>query len=376
MGRMKKLRDVSIFLRMASRPVPRVTRMMAVAKEAGLDAKFVGAYRDRQLPSHDEWEGFSITRVGMPFPLLNGKRPWLYLRALASCNRGFFRQLRLERPRLVHASDIETFPASFLYRMTHRCRLIYNIHDNLAQRYSLPVMVKKLLNAIEGLAVLLSDGAVVPEEFRRTALPSWCRSMVVVIPNVPAENEQSPPPSLENTKIRIFYGGWLDRQRGFSALLKLSEEPDFDVRIAGEGSDEIVAEIERCKTVTYLGFLKSRDVIEETRRCHFVPVLYDPSREINRFAASNKLAEALAIGRPILMNRELEAAKAMQGLECVINTSYEDAGSTADRLRGMIGNPEIYRNACAEARRYYEEKYSWEKVKTASQRLLLGSRNI
>lgn len=373
---MKKLREVAVFLRMASRPVPRVTRMMAVARGAGLEAKFIGAHRDRNLPSHDEWEGFPITRVGLPFPLLNGKRPWLYLRALASCNRGFFRQLRLERPRIVHASDIETFPASYLYRMTSKSRLVYNIHDNLAQRYALPSIIKKLLNVVEGIAVVLSDGATVPEEFRRAALPTWCHSRVRVIPNVPAENDRAPPPPLENTRIRIFYGGWLDRQRGLTALLQLSKEPDFDVRIAGEGSQEIVAEIERCKTATFLGFLRSSDVIEETRRCHFVPVLYDPSREINRFAASNKLAEAMAIGRPVLMNEELEAAKAMAGLNCVINTKYKDAGLAADRLREMIAAPNIYSDACAEARRYYEEVYSWEKVKFDSKVLLLGCRGI
>lgn len=107
-----------------------------------------------------------------------------------------------------------------------------------------------------------------------------------------------------------------------------------------------------------------------------MPVLYDPSREINRFAASNKLAEAMAIGRPVLMNEELEAAKAMAGLNCVINTKYKDAGLAADRLREMIAAPNIYSDACAEARRYYEEVYSWEKVKFDSKVLLLGCRGI
>ena len=48
--------------------------------------------------------------------------------------------------------------------------------------------------------------------------------------------------------------------------------------------------------------MPNEDVIAETARCDFSAALYDPIRPINRFAASNKIAEALAVGRPLIIN--------------------------------------------------------------------------
>lgn len=128
----------ALFLRLAARPVPRVTRMMTVARDAGFEPIFVGAFRDKGLPAEDTWEGFPVRRVGLPFPLLNGTQPLVYVRSVLSCNFGFLSMLRKERPVVVHASDVEAMPAAILYCLTYRSRLVFNIHDNLAQRYALP----------------------------------------------------------------------------------------------------------------------------------------------------------------------------------------------------------------------------------------------
>ena len=356
----------AIFLRLAARPVPRVTRMMTVARDAGFDVSFVGAFRSEGLPSDDSWEGFPIRRVGKPFPLLNGRKPLLYVRSVVFCNRGFLAVLRKERPRVVHASDIEVMPAAILYRITHRSRLVYNIHDNLAQRYALPGWINAVLNAAEGVAVLCSDQTLVPEGFRRKALPKWCQSRVLVVRNLPPDKGALPPPPFTNGKIRLFYGGWLDWQRGLEALLTLAKEPDIELRIAGEGAPEIVDSLKRHSSVTFLGFLDSRAIIEETVACHFVPVLYDPTRVINRFAASNKLAEALSIGRPAILNTELEIAREFTGAGCLVETPYAQATAVAPKLRALAADPDAYGQACNAARRLYDANYSWDEVKAVS----------
>lgn len=363
----------ALFLRTTARPVSRVVRMMTVARDAGFDPVFVGAFRDKAVLKEDSWEGFPVRRVGQPFPLLNGRRPLVFVRCVLSCNIGYLRMLWKEHPPIVHASDIETMPAAVIYRLTHRCRLIFNVHDNLAQRYSLPGWINACLNAVEGIAALFSDVTLVPEPFRRTALPSWCRHKVVVIRNLPRDDgPQSPPPPFENGKIRLFYGGWLDWQRGIEALLALGQEPDIELRIAGEGAAEIVDRIKQFPQVTFLGFLSSAAVMEETLRAHFVPVLYDPSRIINRFAASNKLAETLSAGRPMILNEEMEIAKDLAGGPGIISTPYAQAAMIAPRLRALAADPAAYRLACDSARQLYDRHYDWTKVRRDSLSALLG----
>jgi glycosyltransferase involved in cell wall biosynthesis len=164
----------------------------------------------------------------------------------------------------------------------------------------------------------------------------------------------------------------LDWQRGLNVLLSLAKEPDIDLRIAGEGAPDIVATLKANASVTYLGFLTSQEILEETKHCHFVPVLYDPSRIINRFAASNKLAEALSIGRPVILNNELEIAKELADATSIVRVRYAEAGAVGARLRAIVKDPARYVEACAEARRIYDSHYNWEKAKADSLSALLG----
>ncbi|WP_299809801.1 hypothetical protein [Tardiphaga sp.] len=364
--------QVAAFARFADRPVPRVTRMMDVARQAGLAVVFIGAKRGETLSS-DTWEGYEVVRVGTPFPLLNGRKPFRYIGGILSCNVGMLKVLWHRSPGIVHASDIETFPAAMLYKLMCNCRLLYNIHDNLAQRYALPVPVTRFMNALEGLAVLLSDATLVPEGFRRDALPRWCQHKVTVVRNLPPDSGAAPPEPLLDGKIKIFYGGWLDWQRGLGALLELAKGPGVELRVAGEGSSEIVEAIRQAENVTFLGFLDSGAVLEETRRCHFVPVLYDPQRTINRYAASNKLAEALSLGRPIILNEELHISGELSDPSCVLKTPYVKAGAMVTTLRELASDPQRYAVACANARLLYDRNYSWASAKQASTIALFGT---
>ena len=94
----------AVFARIGSRPIPRVARMMKVTQELGVEPIFCGAFREEGLPAEDEWGGWRIVRLGRVFPLLNGTRPFLYIRSVFSYN---WQLLKLLRPK---------------FHFTHRCR--------------------------------------------------------------------------------------------------------------------------------------------------------------------------------------------------------------------------------------------------------------
>jgi len=373
MRRRPKAERKVVFLRFTARPVSRVVRMMTVAREAGYYVLFIGAYREQGLPREDLWEGLPVQRLGPYFPLLNGRGLFRYVYCVLACNIAFFRELCREAPEVVHASDIETMPAATLYRFLTGRRVVFNIHDNLAQRYAFPEFLNRLLNLVEGLGVLCAHQALVPEAFRRDALPVWCQSKVSVIRNLPLkEMHAAAPLPFEGGRIRIFYGGWLDWQRGLRALIALAAEPDIEVRIAGEGSREILDAI-RASKATYLGFLPSSEIYRETQACHFVPVLYDPSRLINRFSASNKLAETLSLGRPMIINHELEVARDLGDGPGLLKTGYVNADRIAPRLRALLADGNSYALACRHARDVYDAFYDREVMRAQSLEALFPS---
>ncbi|PWK50878.1 glycosyltransferase [Pleionea mediterranea] len=356
-----------IFLRTSSKPIPRVKRVAHVANELGYETLFVGAYRDGNLKRKDVWDGLEVERVGKFYPMLNGVGLMTYLKGVVSYNRGAFKLLKDKKPDVIHFSDVESFFAVFFYRIFSKVSTLYNIHDNFGQRYPLPKLVNQLLNIFEGLIVRFTTATMVPEQFRADALPKFCRSKIQVVRNTPVDPGASPHAGFEDDKIKLVFAGWLDEGRGIDTLLELAEmEPRVELHVAGEGSKELIERLESKRNCKYYGFLDHEQVLSLTRECDFVFAHYSPHRTINIYAAPNKLAESLAVSRPVIINSEALVSKPVQCKSCGIVTDYGDVRELHKNILALVANYDAYISACKKARELFEEEYSWESVKEST----------
>ena len=128
----------------------------------------------------------------------------------------------------------------------------------------------------------------------------------------------------------------------------------------------------------YLAFVTHVQFMNETARCQIVALLYSPHRPITRRAASNKLAEALSLGRPALVNDEMLIVCDLEPSDCPIAMPYERiATEAANVLRVLIAEGDSpsheYRAKCSAARQAYEELYSWTVAAEAMRASLLDS---
>ena len=340
--------------------------MMRVAEECGLRPRFLGARREEgEGCSVMEFGGLEVERIGRPFPLVDGRRPLVYVWSVVRYLGSLMRRLGELGPVLVHVSDFPLYWGARLYTAVRRIPLIYNIHDNLGQCYRVPRMVAWILNVAEGVAALSATVTVVPEGFRRAALPRWARSNVRVVRNTPIDPGYSEPIDRDPGKVTLFVGGWIDAGRGIRQLATMvrSRVGSLKLVLAGRGDARLLAELASREGVEACGYVSHEEVIAMTVQCDYVCALYDPARPINRYAASNKIAEALAVGRPLLINRELEIARLLAPYECTICVAYDDVRDVGRRLLELRANVEEYRSMCVRARRAYEDHYSWHRVR-------------
>jgi glycosyltransferase involved in cell wall biosynthesis len=357
-------KKLSIFFRNGSKPVPRALRMMQVANDLGYDAVFCGAIRENDTDIEGKWGGFDLFRVGEKYPLLNGKGLLTYFKFTIKFCIALYRFFKSKKPDLLVASDFEVMIPAIIYSKIYNVRLIYNIHDNLAQRYNIPPLVALILNTLEGIAVLLSESSLVPEDFRRDLLPSWCRKKISIVKNTPGDIKFSKP-EFNDDKIRLFYGGWLNWGRGIKELIEIAKSnPKIKLVIAGPGNQEIISYISKYPFITYLGYLTHEQSLEQTSKAHFIPSFYNPNTLINLYAASNKLAESLAVGRPLLLNSEMKIIKSFQEYDCIIKTEYKSIDSLGDRLLELTNDKDKYFQMCSDSRRIFEDKYSWSEART------------
>ncbi|MBF0676100.1 glycosyltransferase [Pseudomonas sp.] len=355
----------AVFIRSSARPIPRIIRMIHVAQELNVNCRFVGAHRDKGLPKVDLWSGINVCRVGRYFPLANGTGFLTYLKGVTVFNYSCFRLLIKTKPDLVHVSDYDSYLGGWLYSRFYGVKLIYNIHDNLSQRYPVNFIFKGVLNFIEGMFVLGSNISLVPEDFRRDALPAWCRKRVHVVRNTPELVDDGSPNYVKQdaVKIKLFFAGWIEKGRGIDSLFALAEDPRLDITVAGDGDPALVEKIKANLKIRYLGYLTHAQIMQETTECHFVYALYDPVREINIYAAPNKLAEALSCGKPVVMNDEVMLAKAVADYGCGVLMPYSQVSEVADQLSAILKDSEQYEKMCQGARLLFDSSYSWDVAK-------------
>lgn len=363
--------NLAIFFRNGSKPVPRALRMMKVAEDLGYKSVFCGAIRENDIESSGIWEGFKFYRVGSKYPLLNGKGLITYLKYTFIFNFYLYRFFKKKSPKILVASDFEVMIPALLYSLIFRVSLIYNIHDNLAQRYNVNKITYFFLNCLEGLAVLMSNAALVPEEFRKSSLPKWCIHKISIVKNIPGKISFSEP-KFDGNKIKLFYGGWLNYNRGIKQLIELANSNDlFELEIAGSGSISIINEIKSNKNITYLGYLTHEESLRKTREAHFIPIFYNPKILINKYAASNKLAETLAVGRPLLVNSELVILNSFKSYDCIISDKYENINNIGHTLIEIFNDRDKYLEVCKKSRKLYEKYYNWDEAYKEMKRIIL-----
>jgi glycosyltransferase involved in cell wall biosynthesis len=357
-----------IFLRTSSKPIPRVKRVAYVAKSLGMDTLFVGANRDEGLPKTDVWDGLKVERVGNFYPMLNGAGLIKYLKGVFSYNYHAYKLLKKRQPDVIHFSDVESFLAVFFYRIFYKVSTVYNIHDNFGQRYPLPKLINYLLNIFEGLIVLFSSATMVPEKFRADALPKFCRKKIDVVRNTPVDPGVCSHNGFDDNKIKLVFAGWLDDGRGIDTLLSLVEhDENIELHVAGEGDSSIVERVKATRNCFYHGFLNHEEVLDLTQKCDFVFAHYSPHRIINIYAAPNKLAESLAVGRPVIINSEALVSKPVEKNNCGIVTSYGDVSAIVKKINEMTSDYSLYSSACINARALFEKEYSWESVRASTE---------
>lgn len=357
-----------VCIRTASRPNPRIVRLVSVAEEMGIETLYLGAVRERNIPRSDFVNGISVRRLGRYYPMLNGRGLISYLVGTFIFNVSAFCFLLKNKPKIVHVSDVESFPCSILYKILFRKKILYNIHDNLAQRYPLPVFINYFLNLMEGIFVVLSSVTIVPEDFRAKALPAFCRRKIKVVRNSPMDlNVLSPKEISCKNEVVIIYSGWIDSKRGVDVLLRVADRiNNIRVVVVGEGDPNVIEIIKNHKKCDYRGYVSYKDSIGLLAEAHFVYIHYSPERIINRFAAPNKLPESLAAGRIPIINSEIVLSEKVADFNCGVVSLYGDEESLYKQITDIRNSPEQYRVMCANARMLFESEYSWSSIKAST----------
>ena len=272
----------------------------------------------------------------------------------------FFYLVFLRNPKnvIVLACDFDSaLPACLASIFRPSLRFIYDIHDDFSLRYRLPVVLKNIISRADKFIKNRAHTVIHVDANRVRQGDINYR----VIPNIPPQKKRSAQLKKHNPPNLIFgYAGLLSNGRGLGSMHKFfNENQHCKLILAGNIVNHDGQKLSSLNNVDYLGSIEQESLFQKLENCDALFCLYDPTLEINRLAASNKVYDALMLNKPIIINEGLLISDviAEHGLGLVIPYDYSQKWDVILKL-----DEQDFKNFRLKTRSYYDKHFNYDVV--------------
>ncbi|MDP5133592.1 MAG: glycosyltransferase [Paraglaciecola sp.] len=233
---------------------------------------------------------------------------------------------------------------------------VYDIHDDFSMRYRFPVFINDLIRRIDSKIKNRALKVIHVDENRIRAGDDNFE----IIYNTPMDiysDYQLERPPLDSKKFAVT--GLLSESRGLDSIYQLARNNSkFQFIVAGTflNSEKLVQSFLNLSNVEYLGSIDQKVLFSKIADAGYIFSLYDPSVEINRRAASNKLYDAMMLGVPVITNNGLMAAELVknENLGFVVNFNYDESWNVL-----VHNDSESMLKLSENCRKLYDLKFSY-----------------
>jgi glycosyltransferase involved in cell wall biosynthesis len=293
-------------------PDPRVRQEALALIRMGCRVKLLAWDRDLKSPALECMEGVEVERVFLPSKHGRGNTQlffyaWLYLKMFWKAWREAFD--------VVHCHDLDTLPLGFVVGKLQRKPIVYDSHESFPDMLdgSVHPLVRRALVQIENFFIRRVDLLITVGEKLRRAFAGRGATRTAVVGNWKAlyEYQKTEAQNRElRTRLGISEGAivvtcitQLLKNRMVEELVEAAKPfPEVYVILAGKGELETqvrqwAAENPR---VIFPGFIHASEVPAYTCASDVIYCGFDPLNPNARYAAPNKLFEALAAGKPLI----------------------------------------------------------------------------
>lgn len=266
----------------------------------------------------------------------------------------------------IHAVDYDVGSIALKIKKKYDKKLIYHIADFYAEsRLNIPERLKNYLRKKEYSVINQADATIICSEERKEQIKGSQPNNLIIVHNTPAieQEEYKINPIIDNKIIKISYVGGLEKKRFIDKVIPVIKElPNYRLTLAGPIGDarETVEQIQKTDNITFLGKIPYEEALELYKETDIMFAMYDPSHPNHRYSAANKVYEAMALGKPIIVanNTGMDKIVRSENMGYTIDFSQEDFRNL---LLHIENNKEEVLEKSKNAYRAYS-KYSWKEM--------------
>jgi len=271
---------------------------------------------------------------------------------------------------VIHAHDFDTLPLGLKIGKKKKLPVLYDAHELYAEmvKEDVPGLLYKTISKKEKKNARKADYVITVNDAIAQKIGSWEVQRVGVVMNCPADltPEVDDSPSLVTFPpegFAVLYVGVLEPMRKLEDMVEgfaTGKAPGMTLYIGGYGSikEELEKKAGGAGSVKMLGRIPPDRVPAISREADILIALYDPNHTNNRLGAPNKLFEAMAYGKPIIVARGSWAGEVAEKTGCGVAVEYE-----GDELFSVLAkirdNPSIKMEMGAKGLAASREQYNW-----------------
>jgi glycosyltransferase involved in cell wall biosynthesis len=357
-------------------PDPRVEKIARSLASAGYSVSLLGWDRTGKLalsdtldPPSSRSEPIQIYRIPLVAPFGHG------MANLPNLLRWQWRLLgwlvrQREQFDLIHACDFDTILPALACKILFGKKVIYDIFDFYADHLrATPELLKRLIRSADLRAIGKADALILVDDARWEQISGARPRRSAIIYNSPAEPASLPPldpaPVQAGTGLRLAYIGLLQKERGLLEMLAvLHQHPTWQLDLAGFGGDEeeIQAACQALPNCHWHGRIPYYQALQLSQAADVLFATYDPQIPNHRFSSPNKVFEAMLLGKPIIVARNTNMDRMIEGAQCGIVVEY---GNVLDLERALVQleqDPALRQSLGQNARLAYQTIYSWQEM--------------
>lgn len=368
-----------VFLR--SNPVapdPRVEKEALALAKHGYDVSIVCWDRKKEFPEKDDYRGIPITRLQVSGQYGGGMKNF---GKVLSWNLALLSWLNKNRHNydIIHACDFDTVIPAIIVKFFCRKKVVYDIFDFYADMVlNLPRWMRGIIRFFDSCIVGKADAVIICDDARREQIKGFHPRKLVVIYNSVPEIENLVIPGRDCCKgLKVGYAGNLAPDRGIFALINVVKKmPQVHLDIAGTGKlkDDVLRAVRGVGNIKFYGTIPVRDAIALHASSDVVYAVYDPSIPNNRYASANKLFEAIAFGKPVIVARNTKMDELVKKYNLGFVVDYGNEQQLIEVFNCLLAmGPDERKNAYRHNADIYRELFAWDKME---QRLIDLYENI
>lgn len=349
---------------------PAVEKVASALIRAGYDVTILAWDRDEEYDIKNEelllpgGKG-QVVRFGIPATFGGGiKKNLAAMVKFQKCVAIWLEENRDEYD-IIHAFDLDTGLAAKKAAKKFKKKLCYHILDfYAASRFKEDGFAYKIIATVEHRVINRADATIVCTEERKKQIKGSKPKKTEVIHNTPgyislSEIEKG---DLNSDRIKLVYAGSLEDIRLIREMLEVVSEDDrFELHIGGYGliEEHVKKSAEKCDRITFYGKLPYKKVLALEAACDIMTAIYKPGIANHKYAAPNKLYEAMMLKKPVIMCKDTGWDEVLKKENTGILIEYSKEG-LKEGLLYLADKKNEWETMGENAHRLYHEKYSWD----------------